>query len=74
MQIANAMVRNGNNALAKKIIQLSDKMENETSLFNVSEEDFNELILREFSDLKKRNQNNKDTQQPKIILSNINVK
>lgn len=68
------MVRNGNNALAKKIIQLSDKMENETSLFNVSEEDFNELILREFSDLKKRNQNNKDTQQPKIILSNINVK
>lgn len=74
LQIANTMVKNGNTTLAKKIIQLYDKMENEISLFNVSEEDFNELILKEFSDLKKRNQNNKDTQQPKIILSNINVR
>lgn len=74
LQIANSMVRNGNNTLAKKIIELYDKMENEISLFNVSEEDFNELILKEFSDLKKRNQNSKDTDQPRIILSNINIK
>ena len=74
LKIANTMVRNGNNALAKKIIQLSKKMENEISLFNVNEDDFNEVILREFSDLKKRSKNNKDTYLPQIILSNINVR
>ena len=74
LKIASTMVRNGNNALAKKIIQLSKKMENEISLFNVNEDDFNEVILREFSDLKKRNKDNKDTCQPQIILSNINVR
>ena len=74
LKIASTMVRNGNNALAKKIIQLSKKMENEISLFNVNEDDFNEVILREFSDLKKRSKNNKDTYLPQIILSNINVR
>ena len=49
-------------------------MENEISLFNVNEDDFNEVILREFSDLKKRSKNNKDTYLPQIILSNINVR
>ena len=74
LKIASTMVRNGNNALAKKIIQLSKKMENEISLFNVNEDDFNEVILREFSDLKKRSKDNKDTYLPQIILSNINVR
>lgn len=74
LKIANTMVRNGNNALAKKIIQLSKKMENEITLFNVNEDDFNEVILREFSDLKKRSKDNKDTCLPQIILSNINVR
>ena len=74
LKIASTMVRNGNNALAKKIIQLSKKMENEISLFNVNENDFNEVILKEFSDLKKRSKDNKDTSLPQIILSNINVR
>lgn len=74
LKIANTMVRNGNNALAKRIIQLYDKMENEVSLFNVNEDDFNELILREFSDLKRRSTESKDSVRPQIILSNINIK
>ena len=72
LQIADGMVRRGNNVLAKKIIKL-DEMNNEVSLFEVSEDDFNILIEREFSSLKQRSQSNQDTHSPQIVLSAINV-
>lgn len=74
LRAAEGMVRRGNNALAKKIITLFDKMKNEVSLFTVDENDFNDVIIRELSALKHRVQKNKDTEQPEIILSINNLK
>lgn len=73
LAIAESMVRKGNRSLAKKIILLSNKKENELSLFEIGESDFNELILREFSVLKKRAEASKETNKPQVTLSTVNI-
>lgn len=73
LTLAESMVRKGNRSLAKKIILLSNKKEQELSLFEIGEEDFNAVIAREFAALKKRTESNNDTSKPQITLSTVNI-
>lgn len=73
LSLAESMVRKGNRSLAKKIILLSNKKENELSLFEIGEEDFNEMISREFSALKKRTETDTETNRPQIALATTNI-
>ncbi len=73
LTLAESMIRKGNRSLAKKIILLSNKKKDELSLFEIGEEDFNAIIAREFSALKKRTDHSNETNKPRITLSTSNI-
>lgn len=73
LKTAQKLIRKGNSTLIKQVIALKNKMQAGTELFEITEDDFNQLIAREFANIEQRFEQTQPA-QPEIFLSTTNCK